>query len=119
MRYRCDQCGACCRNMIIDVSFVDALREPRIAEVCDPLKDVDGYIMACGPTHPCPFDVPNRQGGSACSIYPTRPHVCVVFQPGSKRCQERRNDSGLPPLPQVEGDDPLQAVMIETEDGEE
>ena len=33
--------------------------------------------------------------------------------------KELRHNNGLPPLPQLEGDDPLQAVMIETEDREE
>lgn len=120
MKYVCDQCGACCRNLIIEAELEDVLREPRIASECKllngngKLRIIESqYMIACGKTAPCPFDVITESGGSQCSIYPTRPNVCVGFVAGSQKCQESRERSGLPPLAMVEGDDELQAAILD------
>ena len=97
----CLQCGACCRTLIIEVDDLDALREPRIAECCPPLKGLDeedpdgemGFMLACGAFQPCPF----MESGRYCSIYPTRPNACVGFPPGEAQCNEAREAAGWPP----------------------
>ena len=95
----CRRCGACCRDLIIEAGPVDVLREPLIAERC-PVLDGNGSIedptewswsIAVGMTQPCPFLGPDN----ACSIYATRPHDCVAFAPGGKKCIECRAEEGL------------------------
>lgn len=99
--YECDQCGACCRTMLVDVFDEDLLREPRIAPEMMVLKDpgLDGEIgyLNCLKHRGCPFlDDENR-----CGIYPTRPVTCVLFEAGSEQCQESRRRFGIPPLKPV------------------
>lgn len=107
----CLRCGVCCRHLIVEADQLDALREPRIAEVCnlpqppadccevddneDPVsEDVwHGKVAILSPRRTadgtlagCPFlDV-----ASLCTIYPTRPNVCVAFAAGSQKCLEAR-----------------------------
>jgi len=78
--------------LIIEADVLDALREPRIAERCQAFKDSDGFMVACGKTHPCPFLADGK-----CGIYPTRPNVCVAFEPGEEQCDMAREMAGLPP----------------------
>lgn len=104
MRYECDQCGACCRNLIIEIDHIDVVREPSLLPVVT-LLDGGGrvqyesewekqYGLACGSKHPCQkLGEDNR-----CTIYPTRPNVCVGFEPGSEQCQEIREAVGIGPL---------------------
>jgi len=49
------------------------------------------YLLACGQTKPCPFLKENN----LCSIYATRPNVCVAMQPGSEKCKMVRKEAGL------------------------
>lgn len=109
MRYECDQCGACCRNFLVEAYEIDVLREPRlaaadpnyaslpIAEALEQLQDEFRCVLIAGPGRPCAFLVGNR-----CRIYPTRPNVCVAMQAGDEQCQAAREAEGLPPLDPVE-----------------
>lgn len=112
--YECDQCGACCKALIIEVDELDLVREPRIMQHTTPfrvppghvlLNDNDepleplipgwqaGALLACGKNKPCPM-----LDGERCSIYPTRPNVCVAFRAGSEQCQDARQSMGLSEL---------------------
>lgn len=101
--YECDQCGACCRQPIIEIDWLDVTREPKLKEVAAPCRLMPGdteqdrqYILACGAGMPCRLLAGNR-----CSIYPTRPNCCVAFEAGCELCQESRAAEGLPPLQPV------------------
>ena len=89
----CELCGHCCRDLIIEITEHDVLREPRLLAHAV-LLDGDGeggrieyngwderldrvYRLPS----PCPFLVDNK-----CGIYPTRPNVCVGFEPGGEQC---------------------------------
>lgn len=87
---KCKRCGSCCRNLIIEISQLDVVREPRLLKVAK-LMNVDleyesdwdkEYLLACGKTMPCPFLKNNL-----CEIYPTRPNVCVAMEPGGEQCK--------------------------------
>jgi hypothetical protein len=97
-QYECDGCGACCRTKLVDVFDVDVLREPRVGQRMQAFREpgLDGEIgyLNCLTDGACAFlNCENR-----CSIYPTRPGVCVVFPAGSDECQEARQLLGLPTL---------------------
>lgn len=83
----CQKCGACCRRLIIEITHLDVVREPRLLEVAT-LMDADlGHESDWDKEYhlpvPCGFLVDNQ-----CSIYPTRPNVCVAFDPdGDEREQ--------------------------------
>jgi len=101
--YRCDGCGACCRSKLVDVYEVDILREPRIAQQMMALREAGfdgevGYLNCIG-NGGCAF----LNDENCCSIYPTRPSICVLYEPGDDDCQQCRRDAGIPPLkPDVE-----------------
>ena len=108
--YQCDRCGACCQgHLIVEADDLDVLREPRLIDV-DPHhagqsveRVVDGIRKEWKAVHlavgyPCAF-LDERQH---CSIYPTRPNVCVAMEAGDEQCQEARQAAGLPPLPPLE-----------------
>ncbi len=88
----CQQCGNCCRQSIIeDVFDLDLLREPKLKAVATEFKDEPGrYMLAAGG---CPFLQDNQ-----CSIYPTRPNMCVAYEPGQfcneEFCNEESGASG-------------------------
>ena len=116
MRYECDQCGACCKALIIEIEWVDYLREPSLRDVTTPFRiadgecflddndelipeeDADPYMagggLACGKNHPCP----KLGADNLCQIYQTRPTCCVLFAAGSEQCQEARRSCGLESL---------------------
>lgn len=114
MKYECDKCAACCRQLIIEIDWIDVLREPSLKLVTEPFKvppgfsiqnedgediaDPDPYMagamLACGSTHPCP----KLDNENLCTIYPTRPNCCVAMSPGSEQCQEARAMAGLQKL---------------------
>ena len=101
-RFECDQCGACCRHLIVEADAVDVLRQPALIEadeyyrgktvhdVIDLLEDGRVVNVACGGCH--------FLAGNRCSIYSTRPSACVAMQAGDDQCQECRVREGLPPL---------------------
>ncbi|MGD9644290.1 MAG: YkgJ family cysteine cluster protein [Pirellulales bacterium] len=114
-RYDCDQCGACCRALIVEIDELDFVREPKLLTTVTPFKThpdevfvddddqpvaplIPGYqaggMLACGSARPCPMiDEANR-----CTIYATRPTVCLAFRAGSEQCQMARRMIGLPEL---------------------
>jgi uncharacterized protein len=99
--YECDKCGACCKGFVIEITATDILREPKLKDVAasfmgnnDDIWDIrDKYLLAT-PYKPCPMlDVNNL-----CTIYNTRPNVCVHFKAGHNKCQDVRLQLGLPVL---------------------
>jgi Fe-S-cluster containining protein len=77
------RCGRCCEVAIVEASFRDAEREPRIAETGMPLmddmrtgtKEQVGWMLGRKDGHCVFFDPENR----LCTIYETRPLECRVF----------------------------------------
>ncbi len=125
MKFVCDHCGECCRQLIIEIDELDVAREPRLAEVAEPFKpptgceivfdDEDeqeeyervgplapgfehGALLACGATKPCSLLGPDN----LCTIYPTRPNCCVACPAGGNLCQQARGMAGLTPLEPTE-----------------
>ena len=106
--YECDKCGACCRNLLLEVDDIDVLREPRLvaadahyanlpmATIWQQLADECRALLLAAPGSPCPFLQENQ-----CSIYPTRPNACVAMPAGDDQCQQARMVDGLPPLAPV------------------
>jgi Fe-S-cluster containining protein len=104
--YECDKCGACCKgSLLIEADDLDVMREPRLIEadphhagkpVCQMVHEIQAewkaVLLACG--SPCAF----LGADNACTIYATRPNVCVGMQAGDEQCQEARAEQGLPPL---------------------
>ena len=96
----CENCGLCCEHLLVEADAVDVLREPRIEEkyplgkrhVNLPILEACWVLSA--PGKPCAFLTKKKR----CSIYPTRPQVCVAFLPGSPKCQELRGDHEMTPL---------------------
>jgi hypothetical protein len=95
-QYECDGCGACCRSKLVDVYEIDTLRNPRIAEQMNPLREpgLDGEIgyLNCVSNGGCVF----LRDDYRCGIYITRPSVCVLYEAGSDDCQECRRNAGIP-----------------------
>ena len=96
---RCQQCGSCCRHLIVDVDVLDVIREPRIAEQGELLDgrgklEPDEWMWSLVCVKPCPFlGADNR-----CAIYPTRPEVCLACRPGGDQCILARRSAGLSPI---------------------
>ena len=92
---QCKKCGCCCRNLIIEIEHLDIIREPKLlnaAELLDGNVEFESdwekqYLLACGKTKPCPFLVNNL-----CTIYPTRPNVCVAMEAGGDQCKMARGE---------------------------
>jgi Fe-S-cluster containining protein len=106
-RYECDQCGACCKGtMVVEADYLDTRREPRLLIAQVGLYKVNQreleeeekiVLLACGLDKPCRF----LNADGRCTIYPTRPTVCVALDPGSHQCQEARAELGLGSLSPV------------------
>lgn len=85
---KCKQCGRCCRDLIVEITHSDILREPKISGHAK-LLDGNGKIKYKNDRDkvyrlemPCHFLKNNK-----CSIYPTRPQVCREFNAGGKMCK--------------------------------
>lgn len=95
---------------MVECDDIDVLREPRLIEadkhhagksvqqVVYEIQEL-GKVVMIAMCKPCPFLAAN-----CCSIYPTRPGVCVGFSAGSDQCQDCRQQEGLPPLLPIEVD---------------
>jgi Fe-S-cluster containining protein len=102
--------------LIVEADAIDVLREPRI-QTESPLRHrarslsiLDACWIVAGPGRPCPFLTPEGR----CGIYPTRPHECVAFVAGSAKCQQLREESGLPTLtPLAAADEMLGEIQAE------
>ena len=97
--YKCDNCGLCCRHLLVEADWSDVLRDPRIAQECPnlgakhvPLLEQYWLLSSEGKGGACPFLGDDQK----CGIYPTRPGACVTFAAGSTKCQELRAEAGLP-----------------------
>lgn len=85
----CD-CGNCCERLLVEASLRDAVREPRIASECRPMRDIDPELVVG-------YFLNDRRNGMAChffdrearlcTIYETRPLVCRIFN-----CNDERRD---------------------------
>lgn len=115
--FACDNCGACCRKLIVEPTYVDAMREPRLFQLASPNLDLqkfrDGeHTIHLWDTerHCCPLlDAQNR-----CTIYATRPQQCVVVEPGDAKCQQARELEGLPILLDQDGKRPSFEAIYES-----
>lgn len=112
-KYECDQCGACCRSLIVEADWLDAAREPKLltlnphVRTLDDLRDTGKVVMMYDTkTRACPFLVGQHGEKCSCSIYPTRPNECVGCEPGSPKCQQARLLKKLPVLRDVDGNRP-------------
>ena len=108
MKYNCDKCGACCRQLIVEAYDLDVLREPHLAtadigewtremvyqDLMAELEQEGKCLVIAGGGEPCKF----LRESNTCAVYPTRPNVCVALQPGDEQCQEAREAEGLTPL---------------------
>ena len=77
---KCQRCGRCCTvGWVQDIFEIDLVREPRLRPHVMPVERLEEHEQ---PRYflqsPCPFVV---KGG--CSIYPTRPNICVAYESGS------------------------------------
>lgn len=89
----CDRCGACCRQLMVEIDDADIAREPRLAPPTSRPSGSGLYVLAMCRYRPCPL-----QEGDLCSVYETRPAACSAFEAGSPNCQRARYFAGLPPL---------------------
>ena len=93
------KCGRCCEVAIVEASFRDAEREPRIAETGTPLmddmrtgvKEQVGWMLGRTDGHCVFFDPENR----LCTIYDTRPLVCRVFNCDGPEGEYFRDPAGF------------------------
>lgn len=86
---KCKRCGECCRHAIIeDVHEVELVREPRLKRHCTPVENEQGFYFL---KMPCRL----LDKHNLCRIYPTRPTVCVGYEPGSTMIcpQHKENDN--------------------------
>jgi len=75
----CVRCGECCRRTIIEIDVTDLVREPKLRPLCNEYENEPGsFILG----NPCPLQ--SIEG--LCTIYPTRPHVCLSAAPGGNHC---------------------------------
>jgi Fe-S-cluster containining protein len=101
------RCAECCRNLIIEVGLDDAKREPKIAELCEPIyhgaeltgtgkRELAGYMLnkVDGDGYACRFldDKTND-----CTIYETRHWACRVFDCDGEQRDELVQLGILPP----------------------
>ena len=109
VKYECDRCGACCKGpLIVEAYELDLLREPKLAtadnsahyqgmdadQLMAELEQYGKCLMLAGGDRGCSF----LGADNLCTIYPTRPNVCVAMQAGDEQCQLAREAHGLPPL---------------------
>ena len=52
------RCGDCCRHLILEAELRDAVREPRIAAECPPLRDIGPDVIG--------YSLNDRSRGLAC-----------------------------------------------------
>jgi Fe-S-cluster containining protein len=121
MSYECNRCGACRRRLIIEIEPLDIVREPRLLAAIRsfrvdpgdgpwfdseeeeeyerlgppiPEAELGGSLNMTGPGGSCVL----LGEDNLCTIYPTRPNVCVGMRAGSDQCQGARERAGLTPL---------------------
>lgn len=88
MKFECQNCGRCCREMIINICYSDIIRWNKqkrwdiLREVVwlnnYPRKNTGGFYIhktVTAPKGPCPFLITNNGSGS-CGIHETKPKTC-------------------------------------------
>ncbi len=111
-KYECDKCGACCNGrLLVEAYELDVSREPRLAiadignwtremtlqTLMEELEQEGTCLVIAGGAHACSF----LGDDNTCSIYPTRPNVCVAMAAGDGQCLEAREAAGVPLLKPV------------------
>lgn len=113
--FECDNCGACCKSLIVEAHDYDARREPKLYAI----RNVDRQKLRSGQhciilydteTKACPFLVPDGSK-HVCSIYETRPVACVMVEPGDAKCQQARRILDLPLLCDRNGNEPTREML--------
>lgn len=87
-KMKCQRCGWCCRNIVINVSYSDIMRwtEERRFDILRevswinnyPKENTGGFYIAktsFNPKQPCPF-LFQESGMSSCNIHNTKPKAC-------------------------------------------
>ena len=93
----CKKCGNCCRYLIIEITGLDLVREPKLKKHVRLLKGQRGLLSLDqlyslqlyslnGTT--CPMLKKDK-----CSIYATRPNVCREFKAGCDKCKMVRGNN--------------------------
>lgn len=99
----CEDCGLCCKKLIIEIGHIDVVREPLLKSVVVELdNDVSresDWDRVYGLPTTCSFLSPENR----CTIYKSRPNPCVAFEVGGEHCNELREEHGLPLIDNVEG----------------
>ncbi len=115
--FKCDNCGACCRSLIVEAHYYDAMREPKLYQL-DPeidrekLREGDRcLVLHDRERRCCPF---LEDSSNLCTIYETRPVACVLVEPGDAKCQQARKMKGLPMLRDSRGSKPELPVLVES-----
>ena len=100
---RCQRCGACCRNLILEASEADAAREPRIAAEAIRLRTMAGEPdVFCLNRGNRPFSCMFLGGDNECTIYATRPRMCRQY-PTGRPCERQRGNEHAAMMAAVEG----------------
>lgn len=107
--YRCDECGACCRQHTVHADAVDVLRAPEIAERGEALRHGAGAFLIAVAGDRCRFLQPDNR----CEIYDRRPRECVAYPAGSSKCQDARAAEGLLPLVPVQVQHPTAVEWLQ------
>ena len=117
--FECDNCGACCRKLIVEATYQDAQREPRLYQIAGPNLEHEKFRVG----DQCIKLYDNDKKGchfltseNKCGIYPTRPHECVGVEPGDAKCQQARELEGLPMLCDRDGKAPTEKMLMESAD---
>lgn len=110
--FECDQCGACCKNLIVEAYKWDWKREPKIEALREPIsrqlsigipEHDECVVLYDAEKRCCPFL--DRETCN-CGIYPTRPVECVMVEAGDAKCQQARRLDGLKLLRDKDGNMP-------------
>jgi len=77
--FDCKKCWRCCRELKLEIMELDLIREPKLREYAIQItiwweEKNNPFDQAYILPNPCPFQIDNK-----CSIYWTRPNICVAF----------------------------------------
>lgn len=97
MPLKCEMCGACCRDRVVEITANDLKREPRLNDYVRDRRELTNYavrndcegVLDIGrkesPHDACPFLRDN-----CCTIEKTKPDVCRDFVPSLLICKVSR-----------------------------
>lgn len=112
-KFKCDNCGACCKSLIVEADYLDVQREPRLYQIFTgdkaKLRSREHVVHLYDlETRQCPF----LDESCKCEIYNTRPNECVLVEPGDAKCQQARYMQSLPLLRDVDGNEPSIELLL-------